>query len=67
MPERNDHDLITEMHAVMLGTNGHLGLCKQVEYNTRAISRLWIVISVLGASIGGGVYGVLQALLQRGN
>ena len=66
MPDRTDHDLIIEMHTVLLGTDGHLGLCKQVEKNTKAINKIWIIIAVIAASMGGCVYGILQAILQRG-
>ena len=62
MAEKVDHDLITEMHAVLLGTNGHLGLCWQVERNTRAINKLWIAIAVIASSVGGGVYGIIELL-----
>ena len=31
MAEKTDHDMITEMHAVLLGGNGHKGLCQEFE------------------------------------
>ncbi len=65
MTDKTDHDLLTEIHTVVLGTNGHPGLCKQVERNTKSINKLWIAISLIASSIGGGVYGVIQLLIGR--
>ena len=62
MPQKTDHDLITEMHTVLLGTNGHIGLCKQVERNTKAINKLWVAIAIIASSVGGGVYGIIELL-----
>ncbi len=66
MIEKTDHDKITEIHAVLLGTNGYPGLCKQVEHNTKAINKIWIAIAVIASGVSGGAYGILQAILQRG-
>lgn len=60
--DKSDHDLLTEMHTVLLGTNGHPGLCRQVERNTKDIVKLWIILAVLVATAGGGVYGLLDIL-----
>jgi len=62
MPEKTDHDLLTEMHTVLLGTNGHPGVAKQVERNSKAITKIWISIAIIASSIGGGVYGVIEIL-----
>uniref|UniRef100_A0A6M3K5M4 Uncharacterized protein n=1 Tax=viral metagenome TaxID=1070528 RepID=A0A6M3K5M4_9ZZZZ len=62
MPGKTDHDRITEMHAVLLGTNGHKGLAYQVERNSKAIAKLWVAIAVIASSIGGGVYGIIELL-----
>ena len=59
---KSDHDKITEIHAVLLGTDGHPGIAKQVERNTRAIIKLWICFAVIASSIGGGVYGIIELL-----
>ena len=59
---KTDHDLLTEMHTVILGTNGHPGLARQVERNTKAINKLWICIVVIASSIGGGIYGIIELL-----
>ena len=65
MPEeKNDHDLLIEIHTVLLGTNGHLGLCQQVERNGKAINKLWIAVAVIASSVGGGIYGIIE--LVRG-
>uniref|UniRef100_A0A6M3ITD3 Uncharacterized protein n=1 Tax=viral metagenome TaxID=1070528 RepID=A0A6M3ITD3_9ZZZZ len=62
MPEKTDHDLLTEVHTVLLGTNGHPGIAKQVERNTKAINKMWVCIAVIASSIGGGVYGIVEIL-----
>jgi len=62
---KSDHDRITEIHAVLLGTNGSPGLCKTVERNAKAITKIWVAVAVLASSVGGGVYGVIQLLLVR--
>jgi hypothetical protein len=63
MIEKSDHDKITEIHAVLLGVNGNPGLCKRVESNTKNINKLWIAVVVIALSTGGGIYGLVQALL----
>jgi hypothetical protein len=62
MPEMTDHDRLVQMHAVLLGTNGSLGLCKMVERNTKSINKLWISVTIISASVGGGVYGIIELL-----
>ena len=63
MPEeKTDHDKITEMHAVLLGTNGHKGVAEQVCRNSKAIAKLWIAVAILASSVGGGIYGIIELL-----
>ena len=62
MPEKTDHDKITEIHAVLLGANGHPGIAKQVERNSKAIAKIWICVAIIASSIGGGIYGVFELL-----
>jgi len=62
MSERTDHDLIAEIHTVLLGTNGYNGVAKQVERNTKAITKLWIAIVIIASSMGGGIYGIIEIL-----
>ena len=62
MVGKTDHDLITEIHTVLLGTNGHNGVAKQVERNTKAITKLWICIGIIMSSVGGGIYGIIEIL-----
>ena len=57
---KEDHDRLTEIHAVLLGVNGNPGLCKLVERNTKAIQKLWVAVIVIATSVGGGVYGVIE-------
>ena len=62
MAEKSDHDLLTEMHAVLLGTDGSEGLCKVVEKQGKAIIKLWIVITIITTSLGGGIYGIFEVI-----
>jgi len=62
MPEKTDHDLLIEIHTVLLGTDGHTGVAKQVERNTKAITKLWIAIVFITSSVGGGIYGIIEIL-----
>lgn len=63
MPEeKTDHDRIIEIHAVLLGVDGHKGIAEQVYRNTKSITKLWIALIVLASSIGGGVYGIVELL-----
>ena len=59
---KEDHDRLTEIHAVLIGVNGNPGLCKLVERNTKAIQKLWIAFIIIATSLGGGVYGVIELL-----
>jgi hypothetical protein len=63
MTEKTDHDKLTEIHAVLLGVNGNPGLCESVARNTKSINKLWIAVVVIAVSVGGGTYGLIQALL----
>jgi len=60
MVAKTDHDRITEIHAVLLGVNGNMGLCKLVERNTKSIQKLWAAIIIIATSVGGGVYGIIE-------
>ena len=60
MPQKTDHDLLIEIHTVLLGTDGHTGIARQVERNTKAITRLWVAITIIASSVGGGVYGIIE-------
>jgi hypothetical protein len=59
---KSDHDLLIEMHAALMGTNGQGGLGRQVEKNTRSLFRLWIAVTVLAVSAGGGAYGLIELI-----
>ena len=63
MKEKTDHDRIVEMHTVLLGANGQGGLARQVEKNTKAITKLWLAIVAITVSIGGGVFGIVKAVM----
>jgi len=59
---KEDHDRLTEIHAVLLGVNGNPGLCKLVERNTKAIQKLWVAVIIIATSVGGGVYGIIELI-----
>ena len=63
MTEKSDHDMLMDIHTVLLGTNGQGGLYRQVKDNTKNINRIWIVLAVLAASVGGGTWGIVNKLL----
>ena len=62
MDELTDHDRLTQIHAVLLGVNGNPGLAKLVDRNTKMINKLWIAVTILATSVGGGVYGIINML-----
>ena len=55
---------ITEIKTTLKGYNGSQGLCDKVEANTKAINRLWLVITAMAVSLGGGIYGLVQAFIR---
>ena len=61
--QKKANDTLIKITTVLQGYNGVPGLCKMVDDNHKAINRLWIVVTVLGASIGGSAYGIVKALL----
>ncbi len=36
MSDKSDHDMLIEIHAVLLGANGHKGLCEQFEEHKKS-------------------------------
>jgi hypothetical protein len=65
MAEKSDHDLLVEIHGVVLGTNGQGGLYRQVKENTKAIFRLWVILAIILAGGGGGGYALTHAVLTK--
>lgn len=63
--EKSDHDLLIEVHSVLLGSNGQDGLCRQVARNTKAISRLWVILAIIVALSGGGGYALAREILIK--
>uniref|UniRef100_A0A6M3LGW5 Uncharacterized protein n=1 Tax=viral metagenome TaxID=1070528 RepID=A0A6M3LGW5_9ZZZZ len=59
---KEDHDLIVEIHTVLLGTNGQGGLCRQVDKNTRTIFKIWCAIIAILVSIGGSTFGIVKLI-----
>jgi len=54
---------INEIKVTLKGYNGADGLCDKVEAHTQAINRLWLAITVIAVSLGGGLYGIVQAFM----
>ena len=63
MPEKSDHDILIEIHTVLLGADGQGGIARQVTKNSKAIFRLWIVLTILAVSAGGGAFGIIKAVI----
>lgn len=64
MPDKSDHDMLVEIHTVLLGTDGEDGLCarfkalsEQVRYLDR---RFWLLVGTLAGSgvIAGSWFGL---------
>ena len=54
---------VVAVKTALKGYDGQVGLCKQVERNSKAIAKLWICIIILALSIGGGTFGLVKAVL----
>lgn len=57
MAEKSDHDMITEMYALLLGVNGQRGMCDDVKSLMKRMRIVEIVIAIL---LAGGGYGIAQ-------
>lgn len=55
---------ITEIKVTLKGYNGSEGLCDKVESHTKAITKLWLAVTVIAVSLGGGIYGLVQAFIR---
>ena len=55
---------IVEIKVTLKGYNGTEGLCDKVEANTKSINRLWLTITAIAVSLGGGIYGLAQAFIR---
>ena len=63
MLNKSDHDLLMDVHTVLLGTNGQGGLCRQVEKNTKSINKIYILLAVISAGTGGGAWAIVQKIM----
>ena len=52
------------IRTLLKGYNGSEGLCDKVEAHTKAINRLWLTVTAIAVSLGGGIYGVVQAFIR---
>lgn len=78
MPEeKTDHDRIVEIHSVLLGSDGHKGLCQDFEdhkktdtsfRNTFYKFRLWsiIIFILLAVAYGFSAPEIVKALILGG-
>jgi len=57
MVEKSDHDMLYEIHTVLLGTNGQGGLCRAHECLKKDFHRfkLWVIIILATGVTGGGI------------
>jgi len=57
MVEKSDHDMIKEVHTVLLGVNNQGGLCRSHECLKRDFYkfRLWVIVFIATSLVGGGV------------
>jgi len=62
------HDAVIELKTVLLGANGDDGLCGEVRHSTKRLNILernfWLFAGVVVGTgvLGGGIWGVLQAI-----
>ena len=68
---KSDREIIEEIHGdvadikqVLKGYDGQNGLVRQVSRNTREISKLWIAVAVLIATVGSSGYGIIKLLVR---
>ena len=64
---KTDHELLIEIHPVLMGVNEQDGLCRQVakvchevDNHKKSIFRLWLAITALVVSLGGGWFGIIK-------
>lgn len=55
---------VTEISQALKGYNGSEGLCDKVEAHGRAINKLWLAVTVIAVSLGGGLWGIVQAFIR---
>jgi hypothetical protein len=60
--DKQDHDMIVEMHAVLLGSNGQDGLCRRVGSLERRVTNLIMVLSFLAGAglLGTGIFELIR-------
>ncbi len=56
---------VAEIKVALKGYNGQIGLCQQLEKNTQHIKRLTVAVVLIAASLGGGVWGAIQLILEK--
>lgn len=64
MTKKTDHDMLVEIHTVLMGANGNDGLCRQVKKNTDTINRMIVAIAVIFAGGVGGGIGIYKAVVS---
>ena len=65
MTDKTDHDLLLEIHTVLLGTNGQGGLCRSHEDlrdDFYKFKRVVIILFAFAAGGGGLGFGIVEIL-----
>jgi hypothetical protein len=57
--EKHDNS-ITKMDTTLYSKDG---ICDRVGNNTKTLVKMMIAVAVLSAGVGGGTYGLIQALI----
>jgi hypothetical protein len=62
--DKADHDMIVEMHAVLLGSNGQDGVCRRVGSLEKKVTNIIIFLAVLTGTglVGTGIFELIKAV-----
>jgi len=62
MVPKSDHDLLVEIHTVMMGSDGQDGLCRRVSVVEKKLQNMILVLTFLGGSglIGTGIFELIR-------
>ena len=63
MIDKSDHDILMDIHGVLLGSNGQGGLCRTVAAHSKTLTKLIIAVIIIGMAVGGSTWGIISKLL----
>jgi hypothetical protein len=60
--DKADHDMIVEMHAVLLGSNGQDGVCRRVSNLEKRVTTLIVILAFLAGAglLGTGIFELIK-------